>query len=201
MDGAIGTIVVHDIWSQVIILISLGIFPRTIENLTTHYNLQEEKAAHSVAWWEKKTNKDLDEFTTRPNSVTMIYVFIEVVPPEIAWSIFVIGGMSNCNRPSRIWTTCPIVGLSQYHSIRLVVLDTPTTQQATRQALSASSKFTLFCMWWSTKHCIFPSSSLVITCTGKVVLVSLLYSSRTFLLPNMISNVPFHNYKHLLWMR
>jgi hypothetical protein len=60
MDGAIGTIVVHDIWSQVIILISL-FFVNYNFNIswyiskghrkphTTHYNLQEEKAAHSVA--------------------------------------------------------------------------------------------------------------------------------------------------------
>jgi len=35
---------------------------------------------------EKKNYSDLGEFTTHPSSVsvTMIYVFTEVVPPEIA---------------------------------------------------------------------------------------------------------------------
>jgi len=80
---------------------------------------------------KQKTNKDLYEFTTRPSSVTMTFVFTEVVPPEIASSIFGIGGMSTCNRPSRIWTTYPIAGLSLYQTHGLEYTDNSTSYSAT----------------------------------------------------------------------
>jgi hypothetical protein len=53
------------------------------------------------------------------------------VPPEIASSIFGIGGMSTCNKPTRIWTTHPIAGLSLYQTHGLEYTNNSTSYSAT----------------------------------------------------------------------